>query len=424
MPQYFGKLPTTEQPWSLIEAIQSFEKNDRYLDFVCGKSLLKISVLAPNLIRVRYAPTGEFLPRRSWAVTLDDAEWENTRFEVHETPQTLEIQTEQMQVTIDRSSCRIECSDRNGRTFATDAETAMGCRTGAVAGWKVIEPDEHFYGFGERTGLLDKRSEIKTNWTVDCIDYDSLTDEMYPAIPFFLALRRDLCYGIFLNSTYWSRFDIGVTKPGIWQMETRSPELDYYIIYGSEPSQVISTYTQLTGRMSLPPRWALGYHQSRWGYDSETVVHAIAQEFRKRQLPCDVIHLDIDYMRGFRVFTWSPKRFPHPQQLLSQLLKEGFKVVPIVDPGVKYEPEADYDTFDEGMKHDYFVRKPDGSLFYGYVWPEKALFPDFMHPDVRKWWGDSHKALTDAGVAGIWNDMNHPCQNVLSVTRDKKSGSL
>ncbi|PSF35241.1 alpha-glucosidase [Aphanothece hegewaldii CCALA 016] len=416
MPQYFGKLQTNEQPWSVIEPIKGIEKSaprsgslrDRSIDFHCGKSLFKISILAPNLIRVRLAPTGEFQPRRSWAVAKKDGDWDKTPFEVTETPENISIQTEQIKVTIERNQGRIECSNLLGQPFARDAEIGMGWHTGAVAGWKMIEPDEHFYGFGERTGLLDQRSEIKTNWTVDCIDYNSLTDEMYPAIPFFMALRPNLCYGIFLNSTYWSQFDIGVTKPGIWKMETRSPELDYYIIYGTEPSQVIQTYTELTGRMTLPPRWSLGYHQSRWGYDSEDVVHEIAQEFRNRQLPCDVIHLDIDYMRGFRVFTWSPKRFPHAEQLLSQLKTEGFKVVPIVDPGVKYEPEADYAPFDEGMKNDYFVRKPDGQLFHGYVWPDKALFPDFINPEVRKWWGESQKILTDAGVAGIWNDMNEP----------------
>lgn len=253
MPQYFGKLQTIEQPWTLIEAVQRLEKSDRSVDLICGKSLIRVSVLAANLIRVRFAPTGEFLPRRSWAAARKDGDWDKSNFEVQETPETIEIQTAQMKVTIERTQGRLQCSDRNGTAFACDAEAGMGWRSGSVAGWKMIEPDEHFYGFGERTGLLDQRSEIKTNWTVDCIDYNSLTDEMYPAIPFFMALRPNLCYGIFLNSTYWSSFDIGVAKPGVWQMETRSMELDYYIIYGTEPSQVLQTYAELTGKMPLPP---------------------------------------------------------------------------------------------------------------------------------------------------------------------------
>jgi len=284
----------------------------------------------------------------------------------------------------------------------------MGWRRGTVAGWKRIEPDEHFYGFGERTGFLDKLAERQTNWTYDALDYGSLTDNMYQTIPFLMALRPGLSYGIFFNTTFWSQFDLGAEQPEVWRMETHGGELDYYIIYGPEPAQVLHTYTELTGRMPLPPRWALGYHQCRWSYESETEVRELAQEFRKRQIPCDVIHLDIDYMRGYRVFTWSPERFSDPAKLVSDLAQAGFKTVTIIDPGVKYEPEAHYPVFDQGVEQDYFVRKADGQLFHGYVWPDKAVFPDFLRPEVRQWWGNLHQSLTRVGVAGIWNDMNEP----------------
>ncbi|WP_017318268.1 glycoside hydrolase family 31 protein [Mastigocladopsis repens] len=408
MPQYFGKLPTTDQPWTTIGTVQAVHWNQHNINLECGESRLSISVLAPNLIRVRMSPNGEFMPRRPWAVTLDDTEWTVIPFQVRETDATVEIETEQIRVCVQRENCRMTCFDKAGRPFAQDADLAIGWRLGAVAAWKRIEADEHFYGFGERTGFLDKLSEVKTNWTTDALDYGSLTDEMYQAIPFFMALRPDVAYGIFFNTTFWSQFDIGAEQPGLWKMETRGGELDYYIIYGSEPAEILRTYTQLTGRMPLPPKWALGYHQCRWSYESETVVRELAREFRDRRIPCDVIHLDIDYMRGYRVFTWSPKRFPDPAKLISDLTEVGFKTVTIIDPGVKYEPEANYHVFDQGIQNDYFVRQANGRLFHGYVWPEKSVFPDFLRSDVRQWWGDSHKSLTDIGVAGIWNDMNEP----------------
>ncbi|MEH2166587.1 MAG: glycoside hydrolase family 31 protein [Nostoc sp.] len=411
MPQYFGKLPTTNQPWTSISNVKAVTWDNNIINFDCGDSRLTINVLAPNLIRVRLAQTGEFMPRRSWAVTLDDAEWTTTPFTVRETEATVEIETAQIRVCVQREKCRIACFDKANRPFAQDAEMGIGWRMGAVAGWKQIAVDEHFYGFGERTGFLDKLSEVKTNWTTDALDYDALTDEMYQAIPFFMALRPEVSYGIFFNTTFWSQFDIGAEQPGIWKMETRGGELDYYIIYGPEPAQILDTYTQLTGRMPLPPKWALGYHQCRWSYESETVVRELAKEFRQRRIPCDVIHLDIDYMRGYRVFTWSPQRFPNAAKLISDLAEDGFKTVTIIDPGVKYEPEGNYDVFDRGLENDYFVRKADGTLFHGYVWPEKAVFPDFLRPDVCNWWADLHKSLTDIGVAGIWNDMNEPAIN-------------
>jgi alpha-glucosidase len=341
-------------------------------------------------------------------VTRNDAEWPAVSVEVTEDADSIELKTEQLTVQIQRATCQITCLDPTGMPFAQDADPAIGWSDSGIAAWKHIAADEHFYGFGERTGLLDKLAERKTNWTVDALDYNSQTDEMYQAIPFFMALRPGLGYGMFLNSTHWSQFDMGASEPGVWQMHTHAHELDYYIIYGPSPAQILATYAHLTGHMPLPPKWALGYHQCRWSYESAAIVRELANEFRQRRIPCDVIHLDIDYMQGYRVFTWHRQRFADPKALIDDLKVNGFKVVTIVDPGVKYEQEADYAIFDEGLEQDCFVRRATGELFHGYVWPDKAVFPDFMRADVRQWWANQHHVLTDVGVAGIWNDMNEP----------------
>jgi alpha-glucosidase len=404
----FGQLPGSAQNWTLLGAVQAVERSERGVRCACDGPLLEVVVLAPNLIRVRLAPGGSFTPRRSWAVTRDDHDWPPVAFELRELAETIEIETNAMLLRIQRDPCRVACFDKQGRPFAQDSADGAGWRLGHVAAWKQIVEGEHFYGFGERTRLLDHQSERLTNWTVDAIHYSSATDNMYMAIPFFMALRQELAYGLFLNSSSWSRFEIDTERPGEWSMDLRGAELDYYIIYGPEPAAILARYTELTGRMPLPPRWALGYHQCRWSYESEAIVRDLAREFRERRIPCDVIHLDIDYMRGYRVFTWSDKRFPEPQKLVQDLAAAGFKTVTIIDPGVKYEPEADYQPFDQGLANDYFVRAADGTLFHGYVWPDRAVFPDFLRPEVRRWWGDLHQSLTEIGVAGIWNDMNEP----------------
>jgi alpha-glucosidase len=180
MPQYFGKLQTTEQPWSIIGSVQSINKTDRTIHFNCGETSLNISILAPNLIRVRMSPTGEF-NNRSYSITLADEEWEIIPFEVRETDEKIEIETAQILISVKRSRPAIECFDKSGKPFASDGDRSMGWRAGATAGWKRIEADEHFYGFGERIGFLDKLSEVKTNSTTDSLDYNSLTDEMYQA---------------------------------------------------------------------------------------------------------------------------------------------------------------------------------------------------------------------------------------------------
>lgn len=408
MPQYFGKLPVTTQPWSTLGDVKAVQTSDRHLTVDCGDGKVRLSLLSPRLVRVRMTAQSDFRPRQSWAVTREDDAWEPFPVEVEHRDDAIVLHTEQMHLQIQRYPCRITGYDQQGQSFAQDSEMGMGWRMGEVAAWKQIAADEHFYGFGERSGLLDKRSEVKTNWTVDALDYNSTTDEMYQAIPFFMALRPGLAYGILLNVSHWSQFDLGAKQSGIWQMNARCHELDYYIIYGPTPADILETYTHLTGRMPLPPKWALGYHQCRWSYSSADEVRRIATEFRDRQIPCDVIHLDIDYMQGYRVFTWGVKRFPDPAGLLQELNQNGFKTVTIVDPGVKYEPDGDYLPYHEGLEKDYFVRGVDGRIIHGYVWPDKAVFPDFLRPDVREWWGNWHHTLTEVGVAGIWNDMNEP----------------
>lgn len=405
---HFGKPPINAPTWQTLGAVQTQDRTGRGVLLACGQARLAVSVLAANIVRVRMTPTGTFLPQRSWAATRNDDEWPAAPFELRNAPAAIEIETEQMRVQIQRDPCRVACFDKQGRPFAQDIEQGMGWRLGSVAGWKRIEPDERYYGFGERTGLLERTGERATNWTVDAFNYNATTDNMYQAIPFFLALRPELGYGVFFNTTFWSQFDIGAAQPGCWQMQTHGSELDYYIIYGPDVATIIRSYTELTGRMPLPPRWALGYHQCRWSYNSEAEVRELAREFRSRRIPCDVIHLDIDYMRGYRVFTWSPKRFANPARMVDDLRRDGFKTVTIIDPGVKYEPEADYGVFEQGVANDYFVRTADGRLAHGYVWPDKAVFPDFLRPDVRHWWGEQHRALTESGVAGVWNDMNEP----------------
>jgi alpha-glucosidase len=414
MPEFLGQMPLVEPDWSTMGLIHQVKVEGAVVELQAARAMLRVSVLAANLIRIRLAPDGKFWPRRSWAVTCEDTAWAQVPYQVEETAQTVTIRTAQLDVIIHKSTGAVQFLDQQQREFAQDAGLGMAWRGQTIACWKQINPAEHFYGFGERTGLLDKIGRRLTNWTIDALDHNVLTDEMYQAIPCFVSLQPQIGYGIFLNSTHWSRFDMGADQAGVYRMETRIdagmavPELDYYLIYGPQPAQILETYTALTGRMPLPPKWALGYHQCRWSYRSEQEVRQLAQEFRQRQIPCDVIHLDIDYMNGFRVFTWNPDRFPNPAALIQDLDQEGFRIVTIVDPGVKFEPDDPYEVLETGLAENYFVRHRNGRILHGYVWPDRSVFPDFMRAEVRQWWGDCQQALTDAGVAGIWNDMNEP----------------
>jgi alpha-glucosidase len=169
---------------------------------------------------------------------------------------------------------------------------------------------------------------------------------------------------------------------------------------------VLTGLAELTGTMPLPPRWTLGYHQCRFSYNPDSRVREIAGEFRNRQIPCDVIWMDIDYMDGFRVFTFDPKQFPDPKKLNDDLHAQGFHSIWMIDPGVKAEPG--YSIYDSGRKNDVFVKTAAGEEYHGKVWPGACAFPDYTRPDVRTWWAGLYKPYMATGIDGVWNDMNEP----------------
>jgi alpha-glucosidase len=220
MPQYFGKLHTTEQPWSTIGAVQAIQQDERQIRFKCGDPCLTISVLAPNLIRVRMTPTGNFCPS-IWAVAQADEQWPCT-FEVRES-RCCRNETEQLRIVVHRDPFVSSASTQ--RTALCPRCNQHGWRAGALRLGNDLKR-EHFYGFGDGRVLLDKLSKVLTNWTFDALDYDVLTDNMYQAIPFFMALRPGVGYGLVLQHYLLEpvRYRC-LSRPGVWRMETQSTEL-------------------------------------------------------------------------------------------------------------------------------------------------------------------------------------------------------
>ncbi len=276
--------------------------------------------------------------------------------------------------------------------------------------WSIGSADR-FYGLGERSGFLDKRGRSYLMWNTDEPFHHELRDPLYQSVPFVIhcSTGDDLppsAIGLFLDDPGRSVFDLGESDPTSAVIRTERNEAVLYLFPGEQPFDVTAAYTGLTGRHELPPRWALGFQQCRYSYYPDSRVLEIADEFRRRGIPCDVIYLDIHYMDGYRVFTWDPERFPNPHALITRLHEQGFRVVTIVDPGVKIDPE--YDVYMSGSSRSAFACRADGAVYGGEVWPGAAVFPDFLRQDTRTWWAERHHALFDVGVDGIWNDMNEP----------------
>lgn len=272
---------------------------------------------------------------------------------------------------------------------------------------KVIDSNEKFYGLGDKTGFLNKRDYEYENWNTD--NPQAHTDgfrALYKSVPFFITLKDAGVYGIFFDNTYKSHVDFGKESSEYFFFGADEGNLDYYFILGDKMKEVVGGYTYLTGTTPLPQLWALGYHQSRWGYDSADCMRDIAKKYREYEMPCESIHFDIDYMDGYRVFTWNEEDYGKPGEVIEELTEQGFKTVCIIDPGVKVDDE--YYVYKEGMEKGYFAKTPEGEAYVNAVWPGDSVYPDFGNPDVRSWWSGLHKYLVDLGVRGVWNDMNEP----------------
>ena len=219
-------------------------------------------------------------------------------------------------------------------------------------------------------------------------------------------MHHDMVYGIFLNNSYKSEFNFGASNRRFSSFSADDGDMDYYFFHGDSVAEVIQLYTQLTGTMSMPPLWSMGFQQCRYSYYPDTEVMSIARNFREKDIPADAIVLDIHYMDAYKVFTWDKERFPDHVKMIRDLKKQGFKVVVIIDPGIKIE--KGYPPYEEGKKKALFAKLPDHSLYEGEVWPGWCHFPDFTNPETRDWWGKSFAGYVKDGVEGFWNDMNEP----------------
>lgn len=266
----------------------------------------------------------------------------------------------------------------------------------------ILTPEEHIYGLGERASSFNLRPGNYCSWNTDPAgSYTHGNDPLYIGTPIYLSLSNAGCYLVFFENSFKSYFQIDDR----FNASFAGGMLRYYLIFGSV-EKIFKQLTELVGRPCMPPRWVLGYHQSRWGYRTESDIRELVKGFEEHDLPLNAIHLDIDYMDGFRVFTINSSRFPEMQKLASDLENKGIKLVASINPAVKRDRK--YEVYNEGLSKDVFCKLPNGKILSGVSWPGWSIFPDFTKPEARKWWKDQYQLLLRVGISGIWHDMNEP----------------
>jgi len=367
----------------------------------CENSQFRVTVYREGIMRIQIT-RDEGFEDFSYSVINPP---QDLVFQIVDGDDVITVRTSRMTLLIGKAPLNFHFQNAGGQTINQD-ETGFGTSWigDQVTTYKKLQEGERFIGLGEKTGPLDRRGFGYTNWNTDNFGYTSGSDPLYCSIPFYIGVHHELTYGIFFDNTHKTHFNFGASNDRFASFSADLGEMNYYFIYGANVADILQQYSFLTGRMEMPPLWSIGYQQCRYSYYPDKEVLNVANTFREKDIPADAIVFDIHYMEQYKIFTWNRRDFADPVKLLRELRQRGFNVVVMCDPGIKVE--KGYQTYDDGIDKDVFIKYPDGKPYTGQVWPGWCHFPDFTRPATRTWWRDQFHDYVKQGVTGFWNDMN------------------
>lgn len=392
---------------------------------------LRIEVVRADVVRFKLSRGGVFDERPTFAVCVDPLSLD-VDVDVSIEPDVARVSTGALVVSLWLDPFRLDVHRPDGSVVA-ESVVAYSTLNDAFEVRRRCRAEDAIYGLGEKSGAFNRKGRDFTLWNVDVLnphetreftegregprgDRRSVEfDPYYVSIPFFQHHARltGTMAASFVDNGYRGHYDFRAA--GEYAFGFDGGQYTEYVFAGPSMASILEAYTWLTGRTAPPPLWALGYHQCRWFAYTQDAVEAIGRRHRELDVPCDALWLDIEYMDGYRVFTWNEEAFPDVPGMLARLRGDGFRVITIVDPGVKYEPG--YAVFDEALARDVLCRTEGGDVYIGQVWPGDTAFPDFVTDQARAWWGELNAAHVAFGLAGIWNDMNEPATGSIPADR-------
>ncbi|MDC0740650.1 glycoside hydrolase family 31 protein [Polyangium mundeleinium] len=406
------------------------EQTERGLLLGVGEEKVRIDVLSPDVLRLKISQAGSFDESPTFAACFEMPA--PPPFEVKDTPDEILVETARIRLRISKRPFAMDAYREDGSVIFEDYRDDEGHARGylqlndAFVVTRRLAPRDSIYGLGEKTGPFDRRGQNYALWNTDILHPDVLRlnhlyeadhtlsgrspefDPYYTSIPLFYhcsaADDAARVAGFFVDNGYKGNFEFSAEQ--YYRYAFAGGQYTEYVFAGPDLRGALRAYTFVTGRMAAPPLWTLGHHQCRYHHYTDEEISAIGRQYRERGIPCDVLWLDIGYMDGYRVFTWHPTRYPDAPRFLDALKESRFRLVTIVDPGVKVEPG--YPVFDEARARNLLCKTESGNLYIGKVWPGRSAFPDFVKPEARAWWASLVAQHVASGVAGIWNDMNEP----------------
>jgi alpha-glucosidase len=397
-----------------------------------GEEKFRADVIRPDLLRLKISQSGQFDEKPTFAAQFQMPP--APPFRVTDDDASITLETGSVRLVISRRPFALAAYRSDGSTIFED-RVEPGDESGnrgyrhlndSFVVTRRIAAHDSIYGLGQKTGHFDRRGRKWILWNTDVLSPDAIQaqrlheadgtingrstsfDPYYTSIPFFYHCRANArtaqMAGFFIDNAYKANIDF--SQKDVYTYRFSGGQYTEYVFAGPTMPAVLADYTFVTGRMAAPPIWALGHHQCRFHDYTEEKILDVGRAYRERRIPCDVLWLDIDYMNGFRVFSWDTEKFPDVTAMIARMRTEKLRLVTIVDPGVKAEPG--YPVFDEGRRRNAFCKTESGNLYVGQVWPGRTVFPDFSRAETREWWGELNAKHVQSGIAGIWNDMNEP----------------
>ncbi|HAT4070309.1 TPA: DUF4968 domain-containing protein [Clostridium perfringens] len=386
-----------------LRVFKNYEINHNNIDIYFSNMKITLTIFENDIVKVFIGDKYE----ESLSTNGVVGDLRKGEFIVEEDSNFVIIKGKKVLTFVDKNTTEISFKDLEGNIINEDFQPSFKDEEGNVYISKVNDCLA-YYGLGEKGGDLNKKGYYTENFNTDDPETDDDSITYYKTIPFYVALKEESTYGIFFDNSFRSYFDMGKEMGDRIFFGAIGGQIQYYFIPGENIKEVVKNYTALTGRMEMPPLWSLGYQQCRFSYFSQEEVRELVKTFEEKDIPLDVVYLDIDYMDGFRVMTFKTPNFDDAAGLISDLKEKGIRTITIIDPGVKVDEE--YDVFKRGKEGNHFTKKLDGEIFIGAVWPGDSAFPDFSNKDCREWWkSELKKFISEHGMDGIWNDMNEPC---------------
>ena len=384
----------------------TFEKQGNEVIFGCEDGAkFSLKFLNSRNIKVWFSPDGSFKRNNESFAVINEEFDPSYKIDVNESASNFEIFTGDLRVMIQKQPFKIQVFDKYQRLVLGDHnEEAYVVDGTAVETRKVLRDEEQFFGLGEKAGPLNRRGHSYTMWNSDKPCYSDTEDPLYKSIPFFLSTYN---YGIFFDNTYKTTFDFGKESDEYFSFSAPDGPFIYYFMFGDAPEDIIKSYTRLTGQPIMPPKWALGWSQSRGMLTNEDLTRQIANEYRERNIPIDIIYQDIGWVDGLQSFDWREDRYDNPEKMLSDLAEMGFKVIVSQDPVIS---QATEDQWQEANEKGFLALDKRTGKAYDMPWPwgGNAGVVDFTNPEVADWWGALQQKPIDDGVKGFWTDMGEP----------------